>query len=198
MRLYILIFGFLFVNSFDCLASNGKDSTNCSIELILRMISSVPQEPGLRDDSIAKFTFQLISDTNCSISPEFVDALALIAVFERFASRQISGLFLNYIEKGGNMNYKITLGALFFISEFRGDLILENARSFQIDSMSLVNEGLSSVQHIYVFQEIMDKIDKSLLNNTDESIDVKFILINKLISQPSFKSKYKNILHNKF
>jgi hypothetical protein len=105
--------------------SNSVDSTTCSVQKITNKFSINQREPGLRDDSIAKNMYHLICDSTCSILIEYLDVLALVAVYERYASRELSGILLHHVRNGRPLNYKLILSLLFFIDQFPDDTIAE-------------------------------------------------------------------------
>jgi hypothetical protein len=105
--------------------SNSVDSTTCSVQKITNKFSINQREPGLRDDSIAKNMYHLICDSTRSILIEYLDVLALVAVYERYASRELSGILLHHVRNGRPLNYKLILSLLFFIDQFPDDTIAE-------------------------------------------------------------------------
>jgi hypothetical protein len=171
--------------------SNSVDSTTCSVEKITNKISINQREPGLRDDSIAKNMYLLICDSTCSISIEYLDVLALVAIYERYASRELSGFLLHHVRNGRPMNYKFILSLLFFIDQFPDDTIAEIILKLpENDSQLLFKEGIFENDYIGAICKMRNGI-KSPISNCPYSLGVKYILISEIIIKKKLNVKYK-------
>ena len=170
---------------------NSVDSTICDVKKITNEISINQREPGLRDDLIAKNMYNLICDSNCSISIEYLDVLALVTVYERYASRELSGFLLNHVRNGRPLNDKFILSLLFFIDEFPNDTIAEIILKLpENDSQLLIQAGIFENEYIFAICKMINGI-RFPISNIPYSSGVKYILINEIIIKKRLNVKYK-------